>query len=74
MQSYSTLKSQGTGTTVLGLKPATHYIFQVRARTSAGCGKFSQAVEVETAKASETKTAEGDCNVCGMVGCWGQYC
>ncbi|KAL7978622.1 hypothetical protein Chor_005604 [Crotalus horridus] len=42
---------RSTRTTVLGLKPATRYIFQVRARTSAGCGKFSQALEVETAKA-----------------------
>ncbi|XP_039365300.1 ephrin type-A receptor 8 isoform X1 [Mauremys reevesii] len=51
MQSYSTLKSKGTSATVSGLKPATRYIFQVRARTSAGCGRFSQMVEVETGKA-----------------------
>ncbi|XP_044308173.1 ephrin type-A receptor 8, partial [Varanus komodoensis] len=51
MQSYSTLKSKGNSTTVSGLKPATRYVFQVRARTSAGCGKFSLAVEVETTKA-----------------------
>ncbi|XP_063173501.1 ephrin type-A receptor 8 [Candoia aspera] len=51
MQSYSTLKSKGNRTTVFGLKPATRYVFQVRARTSAGCGKFSGAIEVETAKA-----------------------
>uniref|UniRef100_A0A8D0HKN6 receptor protein-tyrosine kinase n=1 Tax=Sphenodon punctatus TaxID=8508 RepID=A0A8D0HKN6_SPHPU len=50
MQSYSTLKSKGTSATVTGLKPATRYIFQVRARTSAGCGRFSQTVEVETGK------------------------
>uniref|UniRef100_A0A8D0LB24 receptor protein-tyrosine kinase n=1 Tax=Sphenodon punctatus TaxID=8508 RepID=A0A8D0LB24_SPHPU len=47
---YSTLKSKGTSATVTGLKPATRYIFQVRARTSAGCGRFSQTVEVETGK------------------------
>uniref|UniRef100_K7GC54 receptor protein-tyrosine kinase n=1 Tax=Pelodiscus sinensis TaxID=13735 RepID=K7GC54_PELSI len=52
MQSYSTLKSKGTSATVSGLKPATRYIFQVRARTSAGCGRFSQTVEVETGKAT----------------------
>ncbi|XP_077693190.1 ephrin type-A receptor 8 [Eretmochelys imbricata] len=52
MQSYSTLKSKGTSATVSGLKPATRYIFQVRARTSAGCGRFSQMVEVETGKSS----------------------
>ncbi|RMB91744.1 hypothetical protein DUI87_31974 [Hirundo rustica rustica] len=50
MQSYSTLKSKSTTATVSGLKPATRYIFQVRARTSAGCGRFSQTVEVETGK------------------------
>lgn len=53
MQSYSTLKSKGTIATISGLKPATRYIFQVRARTSAGCGRFSQTVEVETGKPGE---------------------
>ncbi|XP_069466980.1 ephrin type-A receptor 8 [Ambystoma mexicanum] len=51
MQSYSTLKSKGTSATILGLKPSTRYVFQVRARTSAGCGRFSQTVEVETGRA-----------------------
>ncbi|NWW32021.1 EPHA8 protein, partial [Panurus biarmicus] len=50
MQSYSTLKSKSTTATISGLKPATRYVFQVRARTSAGCGRFSQTVEVETGK------------------------
>lgn len=59
MQSYSTLKSKGTTATISGLKPATRYIFQVRARTSAGCGRFSQTVEVETGKPGE----------CAVVGC-----
>lgn len=59
MQSYSTLKSKGTTATISGLKPATRYIFQVRARTSAGCGRFSQTVEVETEKPGE----------CAVVGC-----
>lgn len=53
MQSYSTLKSKVTTATISGLKPATRYIFQVRARTSAGCGRFSQTVEVETVKPGE---------------------
>jgi len=53
MQSYSTLKSKDTTATISGLKPATRYIFQVRARTSAGCGRFSQTVEVETGKPGE---------------------
>ncbi|KAM9036839.1 ephrin type-A receptor 8 [Sarcophilus harrisii] len=50
MQSYSTLKATTTRATVSGLKPGTHYVFQVRARTSAGCGRFSPAMEVETGK------------------------
>ncbi|XP_041425874.1 ephrin type-A receptor 8 isoform X2 [Xenopus laevis] len=51
MQIYSTLKAKETRAVVSGLKPATHYVFQVRARTSAGCGRFSQTLEVETSKA-----------------------
>ncbi|XP_068934374.1 ephrin type-A receptor 8 [Petaurus breviceps papuanus] len=50
MQSYSTLKATTTRATVSGLKPGTHYVFQVRARTSAGCGRFSPTMEVETGK------------------------
>ncbi|TNM88307.1 hypothetical protein fugu_004561 [Takifugu bimaculatus] len=49
---YSTLKSKNTTARVLGLKPGTKYIFQVRARTSAGCGRFSQNVEIQTGKAA----------------------
>ncbi|XP_029132948.1 ephrin type-A receptor 8 isoform X8 [Labrus bergylta] len=51
-QSYSTLKSKNTSARVSGLKPGTKYIFQVRARTSAGCGRFSQNVEIQTGKAA----------------------
>ncbi|XP_029288691.1 ephrin type-A receptor 8 isoform X2 [Cottoperca gobio] len=51
-QSYSTLKSKNTSARVSGLKPGTKYIFQVRARTSAGCGHFSQNVEIQTGKAA----------------------
>ncbi|XP_056398127.1 ephrin type-A receptor 8 isoform X1 [Hyla sarda] len=51
MQSYSTLKAKETRAVVNGLRPSTRYVFQVRARTSAGCGKFSQTIEVETSKA-----------------------
>ncbi|XP_077116635.1 ephrin type-A receptor 8 isoform X2 [Ranitomeya variabilis] len=50
MLSYSTLKAAETRAIVTGLKPSTRYMFQVRARTSAGCGRFSQMVEVETSK------------------------
>jgi hypothetical protein len=59
MQSYSTLKAVTTRATVSGLKPGTRYVFQVRARTSAGCGRFSQAMEVETGKPRECREPEG---------------
>ncbi|KAK3512441.1 hypothetical protein QTP70_011015 [Hemibagrus guttatus] len=49
-QSYSTLKSKTTSAKVSGLKPGTSYIFQIRARTSAGCGRFSPSVEIQTGK------------------------
>ncbi|XP_075869406.1 ephrin type-A receptor 8 isoform X3 [Nelusetta ayraudi] len=49
---YSTLKSRNTSARVSGLKPGTKYIFQVRARTSAGVGRFSQNVEIQTGKAA----------------------
>uniref|UniRef100_H2MAH9 Ephrin type-A receptor 7 n=1 Tax=Oryzias latipes TaxID=8090 RepID=H2MAH9_ORYLA len=49
-QTYSTLKSKNTSARVSGLKPGTKYIFQIRARTSAGCGRFSQNVEIQTGK------------------------
>ncbi|XP_062842969.1 ephrin type-A receptor 8 [Trichomycterus rosablanca] len=49
-QSYSTLKSKTTSAKVSGLKPGTSYIFQIRARTSAGCGRFSPLVEIRTGK------------------------
>uniref|UniRef100_A0A8C4S9B3 Ephrin type-A receptor 7 n=1 Tax=Erpetoichthys calabaricus TaxID=27687 RepID=A0A8C4S9B3_ERPCA len=54
-QNYSTLKSKGTSAQVSGLKPGTRYVFQVRARTSAGCGRFSPTVEIETKKTGEFK-------------------
>uniref|UniRef100_A0A9J7Z9E4 Ephrin type-A receptor 7 n=1 Tax=Cyprinus carpio carpio TaxID=630221 RepID=A0A9J7Z9E4_CYPCA len=52
-QIYATVKSKNTSAKVSGLKPGTSYIFQIRARTSAGCGRFSQSVEIQTGKASE---------------------
>lgn len=58
-QSYSTLKTRNTSALVSGLKPGTKYIFQVRARTSAGCGRFSQNVEIQTGKAGDRNSAAG---------------
>ncbi|XP_072571866.1 ephrin type-A receptor 8 isoform X2 [Paramormyrops kingsleyae] len=50
-QTYSTFKSKGTSAKVSGLKPDTRYMFQVRARNFAGCGRFSHSVELRTGKA-----------------------
>lgn len=68
MQSYSTLKAVTTRATVSGLKPGTRYMFQVRARTSAGCGRFSQAMEVETGKPRECRGGRGSRARPGAVG------
>ncbi|XP_030421278.1 ephrin type-A receptor 5 isoform X9 [Gopherus evgoodei] len=46
--SYTIIKSKETKITVNGLKPASTYIFQIRARTAAGYGGFSRRFEFET--------------------------
>ncbi|KAG7267457.1 hypothetical protein CRUP_006613 [Coryphaenoides rupestris] len=45
---YTIIKSQQTEMVVEGLKPSSAYIFQVRARTSAGYGAFSRRFEFQT--------------------------
>uniref|UniRef100_A0A3B3UVL0 receptor protein-tyrosine kinase n=1 Tax=Poecilia latipinna TaxID=48699 RepID=A0A3B3UVL0_9TELE len=46
--SYTIIKSKETEMVVEGLKPSSVYIFQVRARTSAGYGAFSRRFEFQT--------------------------
>lgn len=46
--SYTIIKSKETTITADGLKPASAYIFQIRARTAAGYGGFSRRFEFET--------------------------
>lgn len=46
--SYTIIKSKETEIVVDGLKPSSAYIFQIRARTSAGYGGFSRRFEFET--------------------------
>uniref|UniRef100_A0A671W955 receptor protein-tyrosine kinase n=1 Tax=Sparus aurata TaxID=8175 RepID=A0A671W955_SPAAU len=46
--SYTIIKSKETEMEVEGLKPSSVYIFQVRARTSAGYGAFSRRFEFQT--------------------------
>ncbi|XP_007496451.1 ephrin type-A receptor 5 isoform X5 [Monodelphis domestica] len=46
--SYTIIKSKETTITADGLKPASVYVFQIRARTAAGYGVFSRRFEFET--------------------------
>uniref|UniRef100_A0AAR2LBL8 receptor protein-tyrosine kinase n=1 Tax=Pygocentrus nattereri TaxID=42514 RepID=A0AAR2LBL8_PYGNA len=46
--SYTIIKAKETEVVADGLKPASAYIFQIRARTSAGYGGFSRRFEFET--------------------------
>ncbi|XP_013917497.1 PREDICTED: ephrin type-A receptor 5 isoform X3 [Thamnophis sirtalis] len=46
--SYTIIKSKQTRITADGLKPASAYVFQIRARTSAGYGGFSRRFEFKT--------------------------
>ncbi|XP_051026189.1 ephrin type-A receptor 5 isoform X10 [Acomys russatus] len=46
--SYTIIKSKETTITAEGLKPASVYVFQIRARTAAGYGVFSRRFEFET--------------------------
>ncbi|XP_069091848.1 ephrin type-A receptor 5 isoform X5 [Pleurodeles waltl] len=46
--SYTIIKSRETEMTADGLKPASVYVFQIRARTAAGYGSFSRRFEFET--------------------------
>nr|KAF6431146.1 EPH receptor A5 [Rousettus aegyptiacus] len=46
--SYTIIKSKETSITAEGLKPASVYVFQIRARTAAGYGVFSRRFEFET--------------------------
>uniref|UniRef100_I3J8H6 receptor protein-tyrosine kinase n=1 Tax=Oreochromis niloticus TaxID=8128 RepID=I3J8H6_ORENI len=53
--SYTIIKSKDTEMVVEGLKPSSAYIFQVRARTSAGYGAFSRRFEFQTSPYCELK-------------------
>ncbi|XP_055967180.1 ephrin type-A receptor 5 isoform X7 [Sorex fumeus] len=50
--SYTIIKSKETTITAEGLKPASIYVFQIRARTAAGYGVFSRRFEFETTPVS----------------------
>uniref|UniRef100_A0A673YL02 receptor protein-tyrosine kinase n=1 Tax=Salmo trutta TaxID=8032 RepID=A0A673YL02_SALTR len=52
--SYTIIKCKETELVADGLKPSSVYIFQIRARTSAGYGGFSRPFEFETSPYSES--------------------
>ncbi|XP_063775980.1 ephrin type-A receptor 5 isoform X4 [Pseudophryne corroboree] len=56
--SYTIIKSKETELTAEGLKPASSYIFQIRARTAAGYGAFSRRFEFETSPVSFAATGD----------------
>uniref|UniRef100_A0A8C7BQ05 receptor protein-tyrosine kinase n=1 Tax=Neovison vison TaxID=452646 RepID=A0A8C7BQ05_NEOVI len=56
--SYTIIKSKETTVTADGLKPASVYVFQIRARTAAGYGVFSRRFEFETISVSVAASSD----------------
>ncbi|KAM9086078.1 ephrin type-A receptor 5 isoform 9-T9 [Megaptera novaeangliae] len=56
--SYTIIKSKETAITAEGLKPASVYVFQIRARTAAGYGVFSRRFEFETVPVSVAASSD----------------
>ncbi|XP_043303823.1 ephrin type-A receptor 5 isoform X5 [Cervus canadensis] len=56
--SYTIIKSKETSITAEGLKPASVYVFQIRARTAAGYGVFSRRFEFETIPVSVAASSD----------------
>ncbi|XP_074252317.1 ephrin type-A receptor 5 isoform X11 [Saimiri boliviensis] len=56
--SYTIIKSKETTITAEGLKPASVYVFQIRARTAAGYGVFSRRFEFETTPVSVAASSD----------------
>uniref|UniRef100_A0AAY4AHB6 receptor protein-tyrosine kinase n=1 Tax=Denticeps clupeoides TaxID=299321 RepID=A0AAY4AHB6_9TELE len=56
--SYTIIKSKETAVVADGLKPSSIYIFQIRARTSAGYGSFSRRFEFETIVAASSEQGQ----------------
>uniref|UniRef100_A0A8D2ISV1 receptor protein-tyrosine kinase n=1 Tax=Varanus komodoensis TaxID=61221 RepID=A0A8D2ISV1_VARKO len=56
--SYTIIKSKETKIAADGLKPASAYVFQIRARTAAGYGGFSRRFEFETSPVSVAASSD----------------
>ncbi|KAG5272314.1 hypothetical protein AALO_G00164100 [Alosa alosa] len=57
--SYTIIKSKETAIVADGLKPSSAYIFQIRARTSAGYGGFSRRFEFDTSPYLAASSEQG---------------
>ncbi|KAJ8247045.1 hypothetical protein GJAV_G00258150 [Gymnothorax javanicus] len=56
--SYSSTRTKTPSTIIAGLKPATRYVFSVRAFTSSGYSTYSPAFEFETGDESSDMAAD----------------
>uniref|UniRef100_A0A3P9A2K4 receptor protein-tyrosine kinase n=1 Tax=Esox lucius TaxID=8010 RepID=A0A3P9A2K4_ESOLU len=67
--SYTIIKSKETEILADALKPSSVYIFQIRARTSAGYGGFSRRFEFETSPYCKDQlgTLWSDLELCGGI-------
>ncbi|CAL8326208.1 unnamed protein product [Boreogadus saida] len=65
--SYTIIKSQLTEMVVEGLKPSSAYIFQVRARTSAGYGAFSRRFEFQTSPSFAASSERAQASVVAVA-------
>uniref|UniRef100_A0A8C5FUB0 receptor protein-tyrosine kinase n=1 Tax=Gadus morhua TaxID=8049 RepID=A0A8C5FUB0_GADMO len=65
--SYTIIKSQLTEMVVEGLKPSSAYIFQVRARTSAGYGAFSRRFEFQTSPSLAASSERAQASVVAVA-------
>ncbi|TRZ00321.1 hypothetical protein DNTS_007152 [Danionella cerebrum] len=65
--SYTIVKSKEMEVSVDSLKPSSAYIFQVRARTSAGYGGFSRRFEFETSPYLAASSEQGQVPVIAVA-------
>ncbi|XP_028827210.1 ephrin type-A receptor 5 isoform X2 [Denticeps clupeoides] len=65
--SYTIIKSKETAVVADGLKPSSIYIFQIRARTSAGYGSFSRRFEFETSSYFAASSEQGQVPVIAVA-------
>uniref|UniRef100_A0A4W4E044 receptor protein-tyrosine kinase n=1 Tax=Electrophorus electricus TaxID=8005 RepID=A0A4W4E044_ELEEL len=65
--SYTIIKSKETEIVADGLKPSSAYVFQIRARTSAGYGSFSRRFEFDTSPYLSASREQGQVPVIAVA-------